>query len=245
VTAEQTETPPRRIEWIPLDEIREDPANPKAHDDDTINASVGRHGVIDLMTRDDRTGYLISGHGRLHTLQTRRIEGAEPPAGVRLADDGTWLVPVVVGWASTDDLDARAALITLNRSTELGGWVDDALLTLLDELRAADVLDGVGFDDGELEVLRRKVEAQAVFQVGADHMLDEFRDISGQNPSDYAPEYARKVTVFIRDAEAIEDFRQRLGVSGDLGADLNYPLGWVPNDRRKRPDGPAPELTDE
>lgn len=174
---------PRRIEWLPLDDLVPDPANPKAHDEDAIGASVNRFGMIDLIARDDRTGNIVSGHGRLKHLHAARTSGAEPPDGIRLTDDGTWLAPVIVGWSSEDEL-----------------------------------------------------AAEAVFTHDADGMLDEFRQISGQDPSDYAPEYARKVTVFIRDADAIEDFRQRLGVSGDLGADLNYPLGWVPNDRRKRRD---------
>lgn len=154
------EADPRRIEWVPLDEITEDPDNPKAHDEDLIAASVDRHGVIDLMTRDDRTGYLISGHGRLRTYRTRRDTGAEPPPGVRLTPDGTWLVPVVTGWASADDLDARAALITLNRSTEAGGWIDDVLLASLDRLREAeDGLAGVGFDLTDIEDLRARLAA--------------------------------------------------------------------------------------
>jgi hypothetical protein len=236
----------RSIEWVPLDVLQPDPANPKGHDEDLIAGSMSKFGMVDLITRDDRTGYIISGHGRLKSLQNLHAAGAQPPASVRVADDGSWLTPVVTGWSSTDDLVARGALITLNRATELGGWVDEALLSLLDELREADALDSVGFGDVELEILRRKIEADGVFTHGADDMLDEFRDISGQDPSAYAPEYARKVTVFIRDAEAIEDFRQRLGVSGDLGADLNYPLGWVPNDRRKRPNPEAePDSTPE
>lgn len=157
MTEQQTAEDPRRIEWVPLDEIQEDPTNPKAHADELIDASIGRHGVIDLMTRDDRTGYLISGHGRLHTIRGRREAGAAPPPGVRQAVDGRWLVPVVVGWSSTDDLDAQAALVGLNQTTILGGWLDDALLSTLDRLRDADALDGVGFDGDRIEALRARL----------------------------------------------------------------------------------------
>lgn len=227
-------TDPRQIQWVPLDDLTPDPDNPKAHAEDTIAASVNRHGMIDLITRDDRTGYIISGHGRTKTLRTRRDEGQPAPDGVRVHTDGTWLVPVITGWSSTDDLDARAALIGLNQTTILGGWVDDTLLTLLDELRDAEA-PAVGFTDGDLEILRRKIEAEGVFTHGPGDMLDEFRGISGQDEAEYNKEYAHKVTVFLRDAEAVEDFRQRLGLDGDLGRDLNYPLGWVPQDARRYP----------
>jgi len=226
--APAAEPDPRRIEWLPLEEIQEDPDNPKDHDQEIIGASVKRHGVIDLMTRDDRTGYLISGHGRLHAIRARREAGDPPPAGVRQTPDGSWLVPVVVGWASSDDLDARAALITLNRSTELGGWVDDSLLQLLDDLREADAMEAVGFTDLEIETLRRKLEAENVFTAGTEHMLDEFRGISGQNESGYSARFTQKVVVYLRDDAAVADFKARLGLT-TLGADLDLPLGWSRN----------------
>jgi hypothetical protein len=158
VTEQQT-TDPRRIEWVPLDELVPDPANPKDHAHDLIDDSIRRHGVIDLITRDDRTGYIVSGHGRTTTLRAQRDRGEDPPEGVQVASDGTWLIPVTTGWASVDDLDARAALIGLNRTSEAGGWVDDSLITLLDQLSAADALAGVGYTADEIEALRTSLTA--------------------------------------------------------------------------------------
>jgi hypothetical protein len=232
-TAEQTPEAERSIEWVPLDDLLPDPANPKGHDEAVIAGSMTRFGMVDLITRDDRTGYIISGHGRLKSLTNLRDQGATPPSSVRVTEDGTWLTPVVTGWSSTDDLDARGALITLNRATELGGWVDDSLLTLLDQLREADALNAVGFKDAELEILRRKIEAEEVFSVGTEHMLDEFRSASGQSDTDYQQEYARKVTVYLRDEAAIEDFKTRLSLPDEPGARLHLPLGWEPYDRRR------------
>lgn len=83
----------------------------------------------------------------------------EPPEGVALADDCSWLVPAVTGWSSRTDTEARAALIALNRTGELGGWVDDSLLSLLDELSAADPELPLGFGDEDREALRRLVDA--------------------------------------------------------------------------------------
>lgn len=153
-----TETAPRRTEYIPLDHLLADPANPKSHSVETIDASIGRFGVIDQIVRDDRTGYIISGHGRHETLTAMRNRGETAPDGVRVDASGHWLVPVVVGWASRTDAEARAALIALNRSTELGGWVDDALLDLLDGL---DDYEGVGFTETDTDDLRARLEELA------------------------------------------------------------------------------------
>lgn len=155
--------PARRIEYMPLDDIKANPDNPKAHDVETIDDSVGRFGYIDGVVLDDRTGYLISGHGRTKTLRAKRDRGEAPPEGVRVDDAGVWFVPVQRGWASRSDLDAKAALIALNRTTELGGWVDDALLGLLDELSDGgndmEGLVGVGYGKDDLDELRALVDA--------------------------------------------------------------------------------------
>lgn len=147
---------PRRVSYLPLSDLKGDPRNPKAHDLETIDASIGRFGVLDLIVKDERTGYIISGHGRRTTLSAMQDRGETPPEGVKVDEDtGEWLVPVVTGWASRTDAEAAAALIALNRTTELGGWVDDALLDLLDELDdTEDGLVGVGYGEDDIEALR-------------------------------------------------------------------------------------------
>lgn len=144
----------RRIEYRPLDDIQANPRNPKAHDVDTINDSVNRFGYIDGVVIDERTGYLISGHGRTKSLRAMRDRGDAPPDGVTVDATGAWLVPVQVGWASRTDAEAEAALIALNRTTELGGWVDESLLTLLDGL---DDHTGVGYTGDDIEDLRTRL----------------------------------------------------------------------------------------
>lgn len=147
---------PRQIDYLPLSTLAADPRNPKAHDEAVIDASIGRFGMLDLIVRDDRTGYIVSGHGRRKALRAMEERGESAPEGVKVdADSGAWLVPVVVGWSSRTDSEAAAALIALNRTTELGGWVDDSLLELLDDLSAEDDgLVGVGYGDEEIDALR-------------------------------------------------------------------------------------------
>lgn len=150
---------PRRTEYLPLSELKPDPRNPKNHSLETIDASIGRFGMVEAIVRDDRTGYIISGHGRAETLRRMAERGESPPEGIEVTESGEWLVPTFTGWASRTDTEAAAALIALNRTTELGGWVDEALLDLLDDLSAMDDgLEGVGFSDADLEHLHRVIQ---------------------------------------------------------------------------------------
>jgi hypothetical protein len=149
----------REIQYLPLTELKEDPKNPKAHSLEELDRSVGRFGVVDIIARDERTGRVISGHGRTKTLRAMEKRGEEPPDGVRTDEKGRWLVPVVTGWSSRTDAEATAALIALNRTTELGGWVDDELLALLDDLTAEGDhgLVGVGYGEDDIDALRQRL----------------------------------------------------------------------------------------
>ena len=244
----------RRVEYLPLASLVPDPRNPKGHDDNQIDASVGRFGFIDPVVRDERTLRIISGHGRTDTLKEMERRGESPPDGVHTAADGSWLVPVVTGWASRSDTEAAAALIALNRSTELGGWVDDALLDLLGQLTDEDPaagLLGVGFSDRDIEMLQRRLDSEAVWDGtggGADALLDEFRDVAGLDPDDkvaYNPGYLAKVTVEMRDEAAIAALKIALGLDGD---DRNDAAGFAAvkwkRYRHLAPDANSPQRTD-
>lgn len=150
----------RHIEHISLEELRADPGNPKGHSIEDITDSVGRLGFIEPVVTDGRTGYLISGHGRVETLTNLRNAGEPAPDGI-LVDPVTdeWLIPTVTGWESENDDEALAALIALNRTGEKGGWVDPQLLASLDRLaQREDGLLGVGYGEQDIEALRRRLE---------------------------------------------------------------------------------------
>lgn len=147
----------RRIVQVPLDMLIYNPRNPKAHRADVLDASVGRFGYVEPVVIDGRTGYLISGHGRTEALRAIQARGDSPPEGVSVDAAGRWLVPAVAGWSSRTDQEANAALIALNRTTELGGWDNDALASIVAELASNDALTGVGFEAADLSSL---VDAQ-------------------------------------------------------------------------------------
>lgn len=139
---------------------RLEPENPRAHrSSGHVQASIESLGFVDAIVTDDRTGKLIAGHGRVNALAQLQDTGMPPPPGV-YADDADWRVPVVTGWASDDDDQARRALLALNRTTETGGWIDEALLDLLQDLQQADEgLAATGFTDEDVAQLRSVVDA--------------------------------------------------------------------------------------
>lgn len=177
-----TKTSPRRIDYLPLVGLVPSPRNPKGHDLLQLDASVARFGFIEPIVLDERTGHIISGHGRVEALLAQQKRGEAPPDGVRVNGTGEWLAPVTVGWASRNDTEASAALIVLNRSGERGGWVDDTLLELLDELAAVpEGMVAVGFTGEEMETLRAKLEAAADTPVP-----DVFPEYDDEIPTAYA-----------------------------------------------------------
>lgn len=151
------------IRYVPLDELIEDPANAKAHDEDEIRRAIERFGFVEPEIVDERTGRILAGHGRTKTLQRMsRRRGAQPPRGILVADDGRWLVPTVAGVRSEDDAEARAMLVGLNGVQESGGWNTAKLVEALAPLRDETALQlaGTGFDFAELDRLIAEVEAE-------------------------------------------------------------------------------------
>lgn len=142
----------RRIEYMPIDEIKFAEANPKSHDIATITKSVARFGYGEAPMLDERTGRLVAGHGRIETLRKMRDSQTPAPKGI-LVKDGKWLAPVQRGWASRTDAEADAYLLASNKLTQAGGWNDDGLVAMLKDLASKDALEGTGFTSSELDAL--------------------------------------------------------------------------------------------
>lgn len=141
----------RRIEYMPLPDIPSAARNAKDHDLAAIRASIETFGCVVAGEIDERTGRLVVGHGRKEVLTAMAASGSTPPEGVRLGEDGTWLVPIVRGWSSRSDADAEAYLIANNRTSEKGGWDDAMLAESLLTIQQADagllVVTGYTADD--------------------------------------------------------------------------------------------------
>lgn len=241
--------PVRRIEYVPLSELVLDESNPKAHDTDLIGDSVGRFGYVEPIVEDGRTGKLISGHGRTATLQAMHAEGQAPPDGVTVDPDGNWLVPVSRGWSSRSDSEARAALIALNRTGEVGGWVDESLMDLLSRLGEDENsgLLGVGFSEDDLDDLRAMLEERGFDEEGDSDWPDP-NAVDGAMRStsmnEYKERYEEQGKRLIILEYSVEDYALAnallRSVRQERGAD-NNPEALLGLLRERYPDVTAPE----
>jgi hypothetical protein len=139
----------RRIEYVPLGDVRRAERNAKAHDLPWIKALIGRFGFVGAAVHDGRTDRIIAGHGRLESLEQMQAEGQAPPDGITLGAGGAWAMPVEYGWSSRSDAEAEALALALNEATTRGGWDDRALARILADLddTDADLRRIAGFDD--------------------------------------------------------------------------------------------------
>lgn len=142
-----------QIERVPIDEITGAPRNPKDHDIGAIMQSLVRFGFIAPAIRNETTGRIVAGHGRLEALEQLKRSGAQPPAGITVDDKGRWLMPVVGGVRFATDSEAEAYLIADNRLTMIGAWDDATLAEVLADLAGDGDLAGTGFDGDDLDRL--------------------------------------------------------------------------------------------
>jgi len=162
----------RRLEVMPLAELKPHPMNPKKHDGRLIGASFKRFGFVEPVTIDERTGYLISGHGRVDELRRMRDAGEPSPDDIEtIGPAGDWGVLVNRGWSSTDDAQAEAFLIAANEIGMKGGWHDGKLDELLLKMTAggADVaqLVATGYGKSDMERILAKLQPEADDDRGA------------------------------------------------------------------------------
>jgi len=130
------------VEWVAAERLFPNPANPRINDEAVphVAASIRRFGWQQPIVAK-RSGEVIAGHTRLKAA----------------GELGHAQVPVV--WFEGTDLDAAAFLIADNRTHTFSDWDDAALVGLLEELRREDALEGVGFDDQEIDRLLAELEA--------------------------------------------------------------------------------------
>lgn len=172
--------PPRWMEYHPIDDVPGADRNPKDHDEALIGQSFDEFGFIDAVILDERTGKLLGGHGRIERLRWERGAGNDPPEGIVVTDDGTWTMPVQRGVSSKDDAHAERMIVALNRVGERGGWKNDLLGQMLDEMVERDgdeALLGTGYGHDDIDDLLARPPA-ALDDAGAPGLGDvEYRII--------------------------------------------------------------------
>jgi hypothetical protein len=130
------------VEWISIDRLFENPANPRHNDAAVphVAASLSRFGWRQPIVAKP-SGEIVAGHTRYK-------------AAKKLGMDE---LPVVRFEGS--DLDATAYGIADNRTAEFAEWDQPALAGLLEELRSEDALDGVGYTGPDIDALLAEIRA--------------------------------------------------------------------------------------
>jgi len=132
-----------KIETLALSEVVPDPANVRVHDDhnlDAIRGSLARFGQQKPIVVDS--------------------------SGMIRAGNGTYFAAKALGWETIkvvrtglEGIEATAFAIADNRTSDLSEWDDPALAKLLDELRAEDAADGIGYTGEQIDELLAQVQA--------------------------------------------------------------------------------------
>ena len=171
-----------RIEYFDFELVESWPRNPKDHDLHEIKKSFYRFGFIKPVLVDEGTKKLVAGHGRLRTLRILKDRGMQPPRGVVVVED-RWLIPVLRGVEFADPAEAEAFLLADNRLTEIGGWKQDILDSMLEEMVDVDgLLEGTGFniadvvkeDESELLNNQPQISEEYLVVVTCDSEEDQF-----------------------------------------------------------------------
>jgi DNA modification methylase len=130
----------------PLDELRPLPGNPRRGDVEAIARSLAAFGQRKPIVANRTTGEVIAGNHTL--LAARSLSWPE----------------VAVVWVADDQATAHAYALADNRTAELGGYDDEALAALIEEVRDADaeLFAATGWADDDLQALLDQLGAEPV-----------------------------------------------------------------------------------
>jgi DNA modification methylase len=131
------------VETVPISRLYCSPSNPRLNDQAVphVAASIRRFGWQQPIVAR-RSGEVIAGNTRLKAAQS------------------LGMTEVPVWWFDGTDLDATAFSIADNRSHEHSLWNDAELAQILEQLKAEDSLDGVGFSEDDLDALVAKLQGE-------------------------------------------------------------------------------------
>lgn len=174
------------IRYVPLSELRRWERNPKLHDIGAITASIRRHGFIDPIVVDQRSGRIVAGHGRDESLENLKRSGEPPPKRIQVRADGEWMVPILTGIEFEDDRDAEAYIVGSNRLVELGGW-DEGLLQ--------DIVSTEGFDALGTGLSLEMPDMAGLLDTSGLDPAPSPEDLQGQTGDPEAPEKGKYLRV--------------------------------------------------
>ncbi|MEO6597462.1 MAG: ParB N-terminal domain-containing protein, partial [Planctomycetota bacterium] len=131
------------VETVAIDRLFCSPTNPRLNDQAVphVAASIRRFGWQQPIVAR-RSGEVVAGNTRLKAAQS------------------LGMTEVPVWWFEGSDLDAVAYAIGDNKSHLWSSWDEPALAALLQQLKAEDALDGVGYTEDDIDALVQQLRDQ-------------------------------------------------------------------------------------
>ncbi len=162
---------------VELEKVVSLPRNPKRHDVGAIAGSMSRWLFAQRLVINERTGHLLSGHGRVKALAELKARGGAPPAGIEIRG-AAWIVPA--DYIDVPAKDEEALALALNKLQDRGGYDAKELHDVLQDL-SPELVELAGFDRDVLEFeepeptapaerKRAGVKAAQMWRLG-DHLL--------------------------------------------------------------------------
>jgi ParB-like chromosome segregation protein Spo0J len=190
----------------PIDSIRTMTGNPRRGDVEAVMRSLDKFGQRKPIVVREDTGEVIAGN---HTfMAAQRLGWSE----------------IAVVWVQDDDTTAKAFALADNRTSELGGYDDDALAAMIAEVLAedADMLAAASYTESDLNDL---LAATAPVDLDDDLPVPEAR----QAPVKLMDRFlGLPVTVLSSRSGWWQDRKRawtELGIESELGRD-GKPLTW-------------------
>jgi hypothetical protein len=189
------------VERAKLADLRHYPGNARRGDVTAIRESLRANGQYRPLLVQRSTGFVLTGN---HTMDGMEVEG--------------W-IDADVTYLDVDDDQARRIVIADNRTSDLGGYDERALLTLLREV--GEDLTGTGYDTDDFDDLLASIE-----EADAANPPQDPGAPAGQAGA-YGPEGDGTNT---RRTPSYAEYEEQYSSRATRFMALNYPLaqyGWI------------------
>lgn len=191
-----TDEPP--AVWVDVDKLVPWSKNPRRNEPsvETVIKSIRRFGWGAPLTARKANGEIIGGHTRIKAAQKLGIKR------------------VPVRYMDLTEAEAHALAIADNKTNELAGW-DEMLLA--ETVFTFDNLDGLGFDDKEIDLLRGLVEPKAQdldlnYEIAPSLNLGQ-RQVAFVLKNEVASRVIARLEQVAKDANAKGSVGERLGIA--------------------------------
>ncbi len=162
------------VETVPVSAIKTHPRNPRRGDLDAVTSSISINGFYGSLVVNRRSGFIVAGNHRYIAAKELGYES------------------LPVSWIDVGEAEERRILAADNRTSDLGGYDDAVLASLLESIQEDETgLDGTGYSDDDLgelldglldgfdddeEVYTQKVESPIYEPTGAKPSIKELYD---------------------------------------------------------------------